>query len=176
MEFKKTLPLVITRMLSGITMAQAEVVTFSNVTVTGCHTCTAIDPSNLKIEAIGHPVYGYPTGWDVWTSAAEHLVIVNGIGADFSVPNATFDLTKLKMLGNSTRVKTVVPLTYNLVAYHHNNPVPDIIPFTIPARVVSAVDFSSYPQLKNLDKVSISFPATSYIGKTYFIETQFTHH
>jgi hypothetical protein len=176
MKLKCTLSLALAGLLSGVTIAQAQVATYATVPVTGCPTCTATDPSNLKVEAIGHQVYGYPTGWDVWTSAAEHLVVVNGIGADFTLPNTTFDLTRLKLFGYSIRSKTVVPLTYNLIAYHPNNPIPDVVPFTIPARVISTVDLSVYPQLKNLEKVSVSFPATSFIGKTYFIETQFTPH
>jgi hypothetical protein len=50
------------------------------------------------------------------------------------------------------------------------------VPFTVPARIISTVDLSADPQLKNLTKVSVTYPATSYIGKTYFIETTFTPH
>ncbi|MGZ8144543.1 MAG: hypothetical protein ACXW0L_08030 [Methylosarcina sp.] len=120
---------------------------------------------------------GYPTGWDVWANATDHLVVANGIGVDFSVPGkSSFDLNKLKIFGYSVRSKTTVPLTYNLVAYHADSTAPDIVPFTVPARIISTVDLSPYPQLKNLTKVSINYPSTSYIGKTYYIETTFTPH
>ena len=164
--------------LSGAPAAWADIATYSTVPVSGCPACAAADPSGLQADAVGHPVYGYPTGWDVWANATDRLTVVNGIGVDFSVPSLpagkTFNLARLKIFGLSQRSKTTVPLTYNLVAYHPGNPIPDIVPFTIPARVVSTVLLSAYPQLKNLSRVGVSYPATSYIGKTNFIETEFT--
>lgn len=165
-------------LLTSASSAWADVATYSTVAVTNCPTCTVTDPTGLEADATGHQVYGYPTGWDVWANATDHLVVVNGIGVDFSVPSLptgkTFNLDQLKIFGLATNSSTTVPLTYNLAAYHPNNPVPDIVPFTIPARVVSTVSLSSYPQLKNLTKVSVLYPATSYIGKTYFISTTFS--
>jgi hypothetical protein len=66
-----------------------------------------------------------------------------------------------------------VPLTYNLIAYHPDGSI-QTVPITIKARVQSTVNLSTYPQLKNLTKLTVFYPATSYIGKTYFIEVQFT--
>lgn len=163
--------------LGGAFTAQAEVATYATVPVSFCPTCTVTDPSGLQADAVGHQIWGYPTGWDVWANTTDHLVVVNGIGVDFSVPGkSTFDLNKLKIFGYSVRSRTTVPLTYNLVAYHPGAEAPDIVPFTIPARIISTVDLSAYPQLKDLTKVSVAYPSTSYIGKTYFIETSFTPH
>ena len=175
---KKSYLFIASVLLSGISTAWADVAIYTTVSVSGCPACTVTDPTGLRADAVGHQIYGYPTGWDVWANSVDRLTVVNGIGVDFSVPSLpagkTFNLDRLKIFGLSSRSKMTVPLTYNLVAYHPNNAIPDVVPFTIPARVVSTVMLSGYPQLKNLTKVSVSYPATSYIGKTYFIETEFT--
>ena len=85
----------------------------------------------------------------------------------------TFDFKTLKPFGIFCKYSPTAPLTYNVVTYHPNNSIPDVIPFTIAARVLRTVDLKAYSQLTNLEKVSNSYPATSYIKKTKFIEVQF---
>ena len=150
--------------------------TFATVLVSGCPTCSATDPTGLVANAVGHELFGGPHPWDVWANSSERLTVANGIGVDFTLPGKTFDLNKLTLFGLSAKYSTTAPLTYNVVAYHPGNPVPDVIPFTIAARVVRTVDLTGYTQLKNLEKVSISYPATSYIGKTNFIGVEFNRH
>jgi hypothetical protein len=177
MKFNYKMLLLTAGLLSGTSAAQADLLaTFATVPVSGCPTCTAIDPTGLEANAVGHELFGGSHPWDVWANASERLTVANGIGVDFTVPGKTFDLKKLKLFGLSSKYSTTAPLTYNVVAYHPNNPVPDVIPFTIAARVVRSVDLTGYTQLNNLEKVSISYPATSYIGKTNFIEVQFIPH
>jgi hypothetical protein len=166
--------------LSGVSSVRADVTTYSNPTlmVTGCPGCTVTDPTGLNAYAIGHQSYGTPNGWDVWVNPTDRLTVANGFGVDFTVPQQlqlgkTFDVTGFKIFGLSSRSQTTVPLTYNLIAYHPDGSI-QTVPITIRARVQSTVNLSTYPQLKNLTKLTVFYPATSYIGKTYFIEVQFT--
>jgi hypothetical protein len=176
MKFIYTALLLTAGLLSGISVARADLATFATVPVSGCPTCLAIDPTGLEAEAVGHQLFGGPNPWDVWANASERLTVANGIGVDFTLPGKTFDLKTLKLFGISAKYSTTAPLTYNVVAYHPKNPIPEVIPFTIAARVVRTVDLTGYTQLTNLEKVSISYPATSYIKKTNFIEVQFVPH
>lgn len=163
--------------LLWLSNASADTVaTFSTVPVTGCPTCTALDPVGLQADAFGHPYYGSVTGYDVWATSAEHLAVANGIGVDFTPVNGPIDLNQLKLFGLSSHYKTTVPLTYNISFYHPGVSTPDVVPFTINARVVATYDFSTYAQAKNVSKISVTYPATSYIGKTDFIEVHFTQH
>ncbi len=150
--------------------------TFSTVPVTGCPTCTALDPVGLQANAFGNPYYGSVTGYDVWATASEHLAVANGIGVDFTPVNGPIDLNKIKLFGLSSHYKTTVPLTYNISFYHPGVSLPDVVPFTINARTQTVYDFTAYPQAKNLSKISVTYPATSYIGKTNFIEVHFIQH
>lgn len=163
--------------LLGFSNANADVVaSFSTVPVASCPVCVALDPAGLQANAFGNPYYGSVTGYDVWATPAEHLAVANGIGVDFTPTGGPIDLNQIKLFGLSSHYKTAVPMTYNISFYHPGVAVPDVMPFTIIARAVTVYNFSAYPQAKNLSKISVTYPATSYIGKTDFIEVHFTQH
>jgi hypothetical protein len=117
---------------------------------------------------------GGPYPWDVRANASERLTVANGIGVDFTLPDRTFDLKTLKLFGMSGKHSTTAPLTYNVLAYHPNNPIPDVIPFRIAARVLRTVDLTGYTQSTRLEKESNSYPAISYIKKRTLSKSNLT--
>lgn len=67
----------------------------------------------------------------------------------------TFDFKTLKPFGIFGKYSPTAQLTYNVVTYHPNNSIPDVIPFTIAARVLRTVDLTGYSQLTNLERCRI---------------------
>ena len=70
MKFNYKMLLLTAGLLSGISVARADLLaTFATVPVSGCPTCTAIDPSGLEANAVGHELFGGSHPWDVWANA-----------------------------------------------------------------------------------------------------------
>ena len=110
MKFIYTALLLTAGLLSGISVARADLATFATVPVSGCPTCLAIDPTGLEAEAVGHQLFGGPNPWDVWANASERLTVANGLGVDFTLPGRTFDLKTLKLFGISAKYSTTMRL------------------------------------------------------------------
>jgi len=159
--------------LLGLSMAPvaslADTATYRTAVTTGCPMCTAADATGMVVTATGHLL---PTGWDVKTST-NGLYVANRIGATFTIPGKTFDLTGFKLFATNVFSSTTAPVTYTLYAFHLGNPIADVVQVTINSRVVRDLPLSD-PRLTNVESLVVRYGPE--VGYTYFIETRFTPH
>jgi hypothetical protein len=155
-------------MLAGPGLALADTAKF-NTTVTGCPACQAVDSTGLVAQASGQLL---PNGWTV-KAGANGLYVANGIGAVFTLPGKTFDLTGLKLFATNAYTKTTAPVTITLYAFHPGNAIADMVQIRYNSRVVSDLPLTD-PRLNAIDLLVASYGPE--IGYNYFIETRFTPH
>lgn len=149
--------------------ALADTATFTTAITSACPSCTARDTTGLVVAATGQQL---PTGWTVKTSA-NGLYVANHIGATFTLPGKSFDLTGFKLFATNAFSSTTAPVTYTLYAFHLGNPIADVVQVTINSRVVRDLPLSD-PRLTNIESLVVRYGPE--IGYSYFIETRFTPH